>query len=88
MHCQVSHKLAFKYYGPFEILRKINHVAYELVLPHESRIHHVFHVSQLRQGLAPGTAASSTLPVPHSAELSPVELLDKCRWQTLAGLRE
>uniref|UniRef100_A0ACD5Z4V6 Uncharacterized protein n=1 Tax=Avena sativa TaxID=4498 RepID=A0ACD5Z4V6_AVESA len=42
---RASHKLAFKYFGPYAINRQIGSVAYELVLPSTSRIHPVLHVS-------------------------------------------
>lgn len=42
-------KLAFRYCGPFEILRKIGEQAYELALPPHIRIHNVFHVSLLKK---------------------------------------
>jgi len=43
------YKLSLKYCGPFQILKKIGTMAYELELPNEWRIHNVFHVSFLRK---------------------------------------
>lgn len=43
-------KLAPRYVGPFEILDRIDSVAYQLALPFQvSRIHDIFHVSMLRK---------------------------------------
>jgi len=43
-------KLSPRYIGPFEILRTVGEVAYELALPPAfSAIHPVFHVSMLRR---------------------------------------
>ena len=42
-------KLAFRYCGPFEILRRMGEQAYELALPPHMRIHNVFHVSLLKK---------------------------------------
>ena len=42
-------KLAFKYYGPYQITKRIGTRAYELLLPPYVRIHNVFHVSLLRK---------------------------------------
>ncbi|XP_052725957.1 uncharacterized protein LOC128194408 [Vigna angularis] len=46
-------KLSPKFIGPYQILRKIGPVAYELALPPQlSNLHSVFHVSQLRKYIA------------------------------------
>ncbi|GJZ19163.1 hypothetical protein Tco_0555753 [Tanacetum coccineum] len=43
-------KLEPRYVGPFEILKRIGHVAYRLMLPKElSEVHDTFHVSNLKE---------------------------------------
>jgi uncharacterized protein YpbB len=44
-HCQ---KLVPKFYGPYTILKTMRQVAYQLALPSQSKLHHVFHVSCLK----------------------------------------
>ena len=48
----VKGKLAPRYVGPYEIIEKINPVAYQVTLPPEmEHMHNVFHISMLRDYL-------------------------------------
>lgn len=57
-----SQKLARRYYGPFQVLRRIGPVAYELDLPPTAKINRVFHVSLLRPCC--GKPEVQVLPLP------------------------
>jgi len=48
-----SRKLSPKFIGPYQILRRIGPVTYEIALPPPlANLHSVFHVSQLRKYVA------------------------------------
>lgn len=68
--------MAFKFFGPYEILAKIGQVAYQLNLPSSSSIHPVFHVSQLKH-MAPGTQVISPLPSEVELPHVPVKVLQR-----------
>ena len=45
-------KLAYRYCGPYEILRRIGEQSYELALPTHLHVHNVFHGSLLKTYVA------------------------------------
>ena len=56
-----NEKLVPKYFGPFEVVKNIGPVAYQLKLPESSRVHLVFHVSKLKKVV--GAHVVSNTPV-------------------------
>ena len=54
--------MAPKFYGPYQINKKISQVAYGLSLPETSCVHNVFHVSCLKRALGNNQTTQTTLP--------------------------
>ena len=89
-------KLSLRYIGPFEVLKRVGEVAYELALPPGlSGVHPVFHVSMLKRYHGDGNYIirwdSVLLDEKLSYEEEPVAILDrevrKLRSREIASIR-
>jgi hypothetical protein len=63
-------KLAFKFFGPYQILAKVGPMAYCLQLPSTSFIHPIIHVSQLKKAVGHNQMLVPSLP----NDLRPVQV--------------
>ncbi|KAL3534920.1 hypothetical protein ACH5RR_003381 [Cinchona calisaya] len=58
-----SLKLTSKYFGPYQVIKKVGSIAYKLQPLESSRIHPMFHISFLKRQVGSDRVVSSTLPV-------------------------
>ena len=71
---QVQGKLAPRYIGPYQVVKRVGAVAYRIQLPEKmSDIHPVFHVSQLRKCLK--------VPEEEIVPVEPIDLQKDLRYQ-------
>jgi ribosomal protein L21E len=72
----VTHKLAFKFFGPYGILAHVGKVAYRLQLSASALVHLIFHVSQLKRSL--GSQTVSVMPPSNLVKFQvPVRILQR-----------
>jgi len=79
---EVRGKLSLRYTGPYEIIEKLNPVAYRLDLSVElEHVHNVFHISQLRKYTPDPNHAIVSEPIEITADLvyeeQPIQILDR-----------
>lgn len=80
-------KLAKRFYGPFQVTKKIGTIAYQFNLLATSRIHPVFHYSLLKPYLTPTNQVDAPLELPNFAEdnqpiITPLTILD-AKWENI-----
>ncbi|GMI90769.1 hypothetical protein HRI_002746200 [Hibiscus trionum] len=76
---RMCQKLAPKWFGPFYIIGKVGSVAYKLQLPKDSRVHPIFHVSQLKKHIGSADYSSELPVINPDGEISkePLRIVDR-----------
>ncbi|KAM0053973.1 putative nucleotidyltransferase, Ribonuclease H [Helianthus debilis subsp. tardiflorus] len=69
-------KIGQKYFGPFQIIKKVGTVAYTLDLPNGSQLHPTFHVSLLKRAFGP-PAQPVLLANDQAQVLQPLSIIDR-----------
>ena len=72
---RANHKLLFKFFGPFQVIKRVSETSYKIKLPEGSSVHPIFHVSLLRKELKEGTPTSLSLPDDSDALAFPQKVL-------------
>ena len=57
-----NEKLSPKYFGPYQILKRIGPLVYKLELPTSATIHPVFHIAQLKRAFREGINKEELVP--------------------------
>jgi hypothetical protein len=67
--------LAFRFFGPFQVIARVVSIAYKLDLPPHTLVHPVLHVSQWKHAIGTSHQVTPTLPTDFALKLLPEQVL-------------